>query len=100
MENKLKAATIQELLSQLDDEWYDAVEGSYSAVPTWGPETRTVAEQIGLSCAEGDIVSWDTRDCDESNHVYLRRDWHPGCKPKHRFSVLTHSQWLAFLDAA
>lgn len=71
------AATIEELLPLLDDEWYEAVEGCYSDLPTWGSETQSVREQINYSCGDGDIVSWDTRDPDARKHLYLRRTTDP-----------------------
>ena len=76
----IKAATsIDELATILDGEdiesWYHQIEGSYSDVPTWGPETASVKTQIGSSCSDGDIVSWDTRAADASTHKYIRRNW-------------------------
>jgi hypothetical protein len=73
---QLAAKTIQDLLAVLDDDWYATVEGEYH-VPTWGPETESVRSQIAASCADGDIVSWDTRDADPAKHLYLRRRWTP-----------------------
>src|SRR5881394_1116761 len=69
------AGSIEALLPLLDDAWYESVEGSYCDVATWGPETETVGDMISSSCAEGDIVSWDTRAADVADHIYLRRTW-------------------------
>lgn len=96
---QIKAENIEDLLDQLNDEWYELVDGCYAGnVPTWGPETESVSEQISSSCAEGDIVSWDTRDADPANHMYLRRDWiecHERHQPEHRFYLLTQTEFEA-----
>jgi hypothetical protein len=73
----LAANTIQELLTMLNDAWYDSVRGEYHTVPSWGPETASVQSQIARSWDDGDIVSWDTRDPDPRKHLYLRRRWTP-----------------------
>jgi hypothetical protein len=78
MSNKvLQAKSLESLLRKLSDEWYDAVDGSYEGVPTFGPRTAIVAELIRGSCAEGDIVSWDTRADDPAEHRYIMRRWTP-----------------------
>ncbi len=87
----IQAEDISELLPQLDDAWYDSIEGVYAGnVPTWGPRTEMVETLIGSSCADGDIVSWDTRDADPANHLFLRRSWNPAhqsFESEHNFSI-------------
>jgi len=91
------ATDIHALRAMLSDEWYDAVEGEYRPyVPTWGPETASVLWQIGCSCADGDIVSWDTRDADPGKHLYLRRSWdqgHQHDQPEQLFRVVSGAKW-------
>ena len=101
--NALHAASIQELLPQLDDEWYKSVVGSYSDVPTWGPETSAVSNLIGRSGPHGDIVSWDTRAANVAQHLYLIREWNPSGQStpnnphahSHVFSLRSHAELLA-----
>lgn len=91
------AGSINELATILDDEWYDAAEGSYANLPTWGSETEAVKSLIGSSCAEGDIVSWDTRDPDVMQHLYLVRTWNranQGFQPEHEFKIRTHAELI------
>jgi hypothetical protein len=93
----MQADDIWALVSRLDDAWYDECEGSYGHVPTWGPETDTVRSLIGSSCAEGDLVSWDTRSADPVEHLYLRRYWRPdhqGNQSEHVFSIGSHAEIL------
>jgi hypothetical protein len=90
-----KARSLAELLRLLGDSWYEFVEGEYHHVPTWGPETPAVAAQISPSCADGDIVSWDTRASDMRKHRYLRRDWnlaHEEGRPEQLFYIVTHAE--------
>lgn len=93
---KLTADTIHELAAQLNDEWYEAVEGVYRPyVPTWGEETEMVADLINAGCADGDIVSWDTRHADPAKHLFLRRSWNPahqGFQPEQIFGVETGTE--------
>lgn len=83
-ETARSAKSLEALLAMMNDEVYEALDGSYSSLPTWGPETAEVARRIGASCAEGDIVSWDTR---QEPHRYLMRQWTPAQRPEHRFSI-------------
>jgi len=93
----LKARTIHELCAKLDDAWYDAVEGCYTDVPMWGPETEAVKSLIGRSCGSGDVVSWDTRQDDQQKHLYLLRCWNmarQSFQPEHYFAVRTHAELI------
>ena len=92
-----KAETLAELLPQLNDTWYDENEGIYAGrVPTFGPETEEVKARIGASCADGDIVSWDTRDADVSNHLYLVRRWTPASQQQeNEFAIERHADAFA-----
>ena len=94
--NKLTARTIKSLAAKLTDEWYESIEGVYSGnVPTWGPETEMVKTLIGSSCAEGDIVSWSTRNADPAKHLFLRRSWcpaHLSFQPEHVFAIYTGAE--------
>jgi hypothetical protein len=100
---QIKARSITELCGKLSDEWYDSVEGDYYGVQSWGPQTDTVDEQISRSCAEGDIVSWDTRPTDVNKHRYLVRRWNPSRARtsdnpdgnEQVFFVVTHAQLVA-----
>jgi hypothetical protein len=80
--------SIQDLLQRMSSDLYEESDGSYSAIPTWGPETKQVTQQINASCAEGDIVSWDTRSKDAAQHIYLRRAWSPATN-HHRFYLIS-----------
>ena len=89
------ATSITELAAILDDEWYDAIEGCYTHLPTWGAKTDAVESLIGRSCAEGDIVSWDTTATDPMAHQYLMRTWiecHQSFQPEHVFEIRTHAE--------
>ena len=93
----LKAETLTELLAQLDDAWYQENEGVYAGrVPTFGPETEDVKARIGASCADGDIVSWDTRAVNVSDHLYLIRRWTPASQQQeNEFSIERHADAFA-----
>jgi hypothetical protein len=68
----ISAATIDDLAAIMSEEIYEALDGVYVGhVPTWGPKTAEVEQQIRASCAEGDFVSWDTR---QEPHRYLCRE--------------------------
>ncbi len=60
-------------------------------MPTWGPETEEVKDQIGMSGPSGDIVSWDTTDPDETEHRYIRRGQDCG---RDYFYVMTYAEWM------
>jgi hypothetical protein len=96
---KLTARTIRALCAKLDDAWYDSVDGVYvGKVPTWGMETEAVRDLIGRSCADGDIVTWDTRGKNQDAHLYLMRRWNPchqSFQPEHDFAVRTHAELVA-----
>jgi hypothetical protein len=84
-----KAKSLNRLLTLLDEEWLEAVEGDYIAarVPTFGPETPEVSQQIQRSCDEGDIVSWDTRAKDSRRHRFLRRQYSPAMEIQNSFAI-------------
>ena len=75
---------LDELLEMLDVAWYEAVDGRYHEVPSWGPETPEVRTRINRSSPEGDIVSWDTTS---EPHRYLMRRWTPADRVEHRFYI-------------
>ena len=92
----MKAKSIRALCAKLSDEWHELCGGCYSHVKTWGPETESVRSQIRRSCADGDIVSWDTRNKDPRKHLYLRRTWVPAhgrYQPENEFEVVTGADY-------
>lgn len=86
------AASLEELLPLLNDQWYDSVEGCYGSVPTWGEETERVQARINSSGEDGDIVSWDTRSADPTEHRYILRRHTPADANKHEFYIETEAK--------
>lgn len=64
------APTIFALCEELSHETYMQSDGSYGALPTWGPRTPEVDRLIQASGPEGDLVSWDTT---RKTHLVLTR---------------------------
>lgn len=93
----MKARSLNELRKRMSDDVYERLEGVYSSLPTWGEQTPAVRSLIGRSCADRDIVSWDTRPKDVNSHRYLMRSWfpaHEAHQPEHRFSIRTHAEMV------
>ena len=83
--------TIHRLLVITSDDWYEAIEGTYTSLPTWGPRTPEVDSRIAASCADGDIVSWDTTAADVADHLYLMRRWTPAADTQQEFRIERHA---------
>ena len=64
------APSLDDLADELDHDAYEASNGDYTQLPTWGKETPEVKRRIAASGSERDIVSWDTRS---TPHRYLMR---------------------------
>ncbi len=77
------AESLDELFPLLTDDWYEWVEGDISSVPIWGPPTDRVE-------ARRDIVSWDTRAADPTEHRYIFRR-HTAAN-EHEFYIQTEAE--------
>ncbi len=87
-----QATTITELRDALTHEWYEASDGDYYGVPSWGQRTAYVQELIYASCPECDIASWDTTSADVADHRYLMRVSDSG---RHYFRLYSHADAIA-----
>ena len=75
------APSLDDLADELDHDVYEASNGAYTALPTWGERTAEVEPHIAPRGPERDLVSWDTRS---PPHRYLMRTFDGGV---HSFSV-------------
>lgn len=75
------AESLDDLVEDLDHDAYQASNGDYTKLPTWGDRTEEVERRIAVSGPEKDLVSWDTRS---TPHRYLVRVFDGGTN---RFSV-------------
>jgi hypothetical protein len=91
----VQADSLDALLQAMDAEAYEASDGSYAHLPTWGPQTPRVQQLMLESGPHGDLVSWDTRAADAREHRYLRRTWTPAASRPHYFWIETEEEWQA-----